>query len=280
MLYFNPDRDILQLDPGKNIPGFLTFLSDVRALDPRRTGVANLAMLSLAGLDLIPALNETETAALKESVSSLREVYFMSVERAGRMHSGPRNGIHYIRRYEMHRSRPIFSTAPAFERLKRDPRNIDLKHVFLGTSDPRAKIFQWRAFLKKWNIELEEDSIQYRILISCSLGSSRNPERIIDRETACRWLIKEDEKWMDLQRRHEESIIRRGGRVPIESPEDLDRAPQPAIGFWLFPIEAVGPLPDEIPDELSYHNQTGNLKAKRVVNMSKYWPELCLSVLA
>jgi len=54
--------------------------------------------------------------------------------------------------------------------------------------------------------------------------------------------------------------------------EDLEKAVKPAFGFWLFPLEALGPLPKEGTSvDWGIH-----FRAKRMVDMSEHWPELAL----
>jgi hypothetical protein len=47
---------------------------------------------------------------------------------------------------------------------------------------------------------------------------------------------------------------------------DMDEAVKPAIGFWLFPIEAL----DAIPEARTPWSEGSML------DLSKYWPELAL----
>ncbi|RSL49994.1 hypothetical protein CEP54_012134 [Fusarium duplospermum] len=71
----------------------------------------------------------------------------------------------------------------------------------------------------------------------------------------------------------------------------IDQAPQPAIGFWLFPIEFLGPIPPVGPDPAVPYSgpwvydkmdSTGRRRGKfrRNVDVSEYTPELCLFNLA
>ncbi|RSM12117.1 hypothetical protein CEP52_002631 [Fusarium oligoseptatum] len=75
--------------------------------------------------------------------------------------------------------------------------------------------------------------------------------------------------------------------VPEETDQELDQAPQPAIGFWLFPIEFLGPIPPVGPDPAvpyrgpwvydkmdSSGRRSGRFR--RNVDLSEYTPELCI----
>lgn len=280
ILYLHPELDVLHLSPGNSSSHFVDFLTTIRTQDPRGVGLTNLAMHNnninqLTGMD-ISTLDSIQKTSLKTSITNLRSLFFLSLESAGRMHTGPRNGIHHIRRYEMHRSRPVFSLTPSFERVGRDPRSIhrDLKKVFVGTFDPRGMIYKWLRLLDEWDVG-SRINIQYQFLVSCSPGGSSNPGVIFDRDSAAQWLVDEDDRWRERQRRDAHLITRRGGRVPVERPEELEQAPRPAVGFWLFSVEALGPM----PDHPRYDSHARSFKAKRVLDMSEHWPELCLSVL-
>jgi hypothetical protein len=57
---------------------------------------------------------------------------------------------------------------------------------------------------------------------------------------------------------------------PVESAEDLAKAVKPAIGFWLFPVEAIGDPNNYKPGRYWRH----------IFNMSEYWPELAVGKLS
>lgn len=276
MLYLNPELDILHVDPGKGQSRFVDFVDDMSMKDPRRVGLANIAMTGndinrLDGIDMAQ-LSATKRTSFTHWISSLRQFLFLSIEGAGRMHKGPRNGIPTIRKFEMHRSRPVLASIPTFERLPQDLRPIarDLRHVFVGTTDPRRMVFHWKKLLEEWGLDADlNSSIQYRFMISCCRGGAQEPSAIVDHQSAVDWLQEENEQWIKWQQKGS----RDGGL--IETPEQLEKAPQPALGFWLFPIQSLGALPaDEV-----YNDRSSFWRAKRVLNMSQHPPELCLSIL-
>ncbi|KAI1749479.1 hypothetical protein F4782DRAFT_513333 [Xylaria castorea] len=286
ILPFNPEFDILHIELGRDIYDFVDFLHDLRAHDPQSVGLLNLALdqdsvANLPGID-ISSLGLASRAALTDTLANLREVYFLCLENAGRVYLGPRGGIHTVTGFEIHRSRPIISTIPTFDRLKRDPRDgmtRDLSRVFVGTFDPRLMPYRWHLLLDTWKIHHPHRNPEYHFLVANGWGSGRmakKAKKISDRDSAAEWLRQEEERWVCGQERHSASILRRGGKLPVESPEELGRAPRPAIGFWLFPIEALGPVPG--PEALSNPQEHGfSWESKRVVDMRQHWPELCLA---
>ncbi|KAI1164127.1 hypothetical protein F5B18DRAFT_671608 [Nemania serpens] len=283
ILPLNPEFDIFHVRPGRGDHDFAHFLHDIRAYDSVGVGLLNLA-LDLNDVDCltridIPDLEPASRAAFTQTLRNLRHVFFVSIENAGREYLGMvLSGIHTNDRFEFHRSRPIMSLTPSFDRLARDPRQNmyrDLSRVYTGTPDPRRMVCMWRELLHQWNITHPPDEAPvYRFMVSTGWDTRRND--IVDRESAAEWLRHEDKRWHSNQLRYADVITRSGYDLPLESPEELERAPRPAIGFWLFPIEAIGPVPG--PEAL----EDGNgfvWKAKRVVDMRQYWPELCLACL-
>lgn len=267
---------MLHVNPGRGDCRFADFLHDLITNDPLQVGLANLAMTSNDSYRLesieVSRLSLARHMSLKRCLANLRQLWFLSMESAGRMFKGPRSGIPALTRFEMHRSRPILASIPTFERFPRDPRRIsqDLQHVFVGTSDPRRMIYHSHKLLERLGLASQVNSgIQYRFMICCSNGGSGGLSRIVDQETAADWLQEEDQRWAGWK----EKGIQRGHTV--ETPEQLEKAPQPAIGFWLFPIESLGKLPTHDVDDF----RDSFWKGKRVLNMSRYPPELCLTVI-
>ncbi|KAI0465978.1 hypothetical protein F4859DRAFT_338807 [Xylaria cf. heliscus] len=285
-LLFNPEFDILHIQPGREIYNFVDFLHDLRAYDPQDAGLLNLALdnncvANLSGID-ISSLRLASRAAFMDTLANLRQVYFVCLESVGRIYLGPRGGIHTVTGFEIHRSRPIMSTIPTFDRIAQDPRGgmtRDLSRVFVGTFDPRLMPCRWHLLLDVWQISHAHGNIEYRFLVANGWGSgriARSAIKISDRDSAAEWLRQEEERWIVGQERHATSILRRGGKLPVESPEELEHVPRPAIGFWLFPIEALGPMPDQLA-LLNLDEHRAPWESKRVVDMRQHWPELCLA---
>ncbi|KAJ2991024.1 hypothetical protein NUW58_g2675 [Xylaria curta] len=287
-LFLNPEYDILHIQPGRDIYHFADFIHDLRAHDPLDVGLLNLALdhnciANLPNIDFSNLL--ASQAAFADTLANLRQVYFLCLENAGRIYLGPRGGIHTVTGFEFHRSRPIMSTIPTFDRVARDPRDgmdRDLSRVFVGTFDPRQMPCRWHLLLGAWQIRHPHQGPEYRFLVANGWGSGRMAKKaknISDRDSAAEWLQQEEERWIAGQERHAASILRRGGKLPVESPEELERVPRPAIGFWLFPIEALGPIPGS-DALLNPHDNGSSWESKRVVDMRHHWPELCLASMA
>lgn len=264
-LYLNPELDILYVQANLEM-SFMRFAADVRDRDPKVTGIVNLAM-DLNGVNSLDIYDELERQALTGILSKLKNVYFVCLESTGRMFLGPLNGVEAIRGWEMHRSRPIMGAVPSFRRVGRDPRPIadHLRRVFMGTCDPRQMFALWQKLLRKCGIE-PRTNMECRFVVACG---ARN---IVDCTSAEDYLQLEDKTWLQGLNAWEQRLGSNGG-VCYESAEQLEQAPQTAIGFWVFPIEAIGEMP---PIESSMEAVKGLLRPKRVEDLTRYKPELAL----
>lgn len=56
------------------------------------------------------------------------------------------------------------------------------------------------------------------------------------------------------------------GKIAVESLEELEKAVRSAIGFWSFPVDALGSLDEEA---------LGGMKS--AFDMTSHWPELALA---
>ena len=294
-LYFNPEYDFLQIRSGcpanDTLVNFLYHLK--YTFDPRRVGLLNLAMstndLNANDLhQLEPSeLDSGIKQAFLETLAQLHDVFFVSTPRAGRQILGPLSGI-LTSETILNRSLPIKAWAPTFERRNRDPRPIaeDLKHVFVGTSDPRTMLHSWRRLLKKWNVS--PPYIEYRFLLTFHPSLSQ-PRMVSDRESAQTWLEKDDARWRDLFEDDSAdstnpfaSYFKKknldwpwGPKLEKFKNEDLEKAVKPAFGFWLFPVNALGAFPEEGLSE----DEGFRPKTKQLLDLTQYWPELALSSL-
>ncbi|KAF2962787.1 hypothetical protein GQX73_g10780 [Xylaria multiplex] len=280
ILPFNPEFDILHIKPGRGDHDFAHFLHDIHAYDIQNIGLVNLALdgngvNSLTRIKL-SELQFSSRAAFTQTVLKLQQMFFISIENGGRTYSGVRSGIHTNNRFEFHRSRPIMSAIPSFDRLAWDPRENmerDLSRVYVGTFDPRRMVCRWRELLRRWDIaHSPRKGPEYAFMVSTGWGASSRD--IVDRAGAAEWLRNEEDGWIKSQKRYASQILRGGYKLPLESVEELEKAPKPAIGFWLFPIEAIGPVPGW---EALAENSEFPWEAKRVIDMRRYRPQLCLA---
>lgn len=190
---------------------------------------------------------------------------------------------------EVYCSRPIMPAIPKFDRLPYDPRlhiKTSLKNVYLDCLEPRRLVHSWFRLMTRCNVKHDHE-VDYRFLVAfggrlCRLytietqfavdegwrgrrwrpkGYELNPE-ITNRDATISWVQRKDETWREPVREIREKEEGEEKKEEEEQEEEGDeeliggsfQEPElplrPAIGFWFFPIEALGPLPDitkEIP---------------------------------
>ncbi|PKS08155.1 hypothetical protein jhhlp_005431 [Lomentospora prolificans] len=269
MLYFNPELDFLDLKG--QVSDVVAFSHDVHANDPRNVGLVNVAL----GPNTLTKLRYfgdeiTEPpaqAAFIAFLSRVREVIWVAHSLLGRQilpyhgFDDDKIGVRF------NHSMPIMGHTPRFELVKRDPRPIgpELKYVLTASSDPRSRRVQWRELLEMWQAHPAQPARE-RILFA--YRASPRSGLIWDVATAHLSLKEEEEGWLRTQKLRRASVRRFAKKdPPIEGPEELSKAVRPAIGFWLFPVEAAG-------DMVGY-----NARMKKVTDLSAYWPELALACL-
>ena len=283
-LHINPEWDFLHISaewPAKDtLVSFLYHLKTIH--DPRHIGLLNLAGdgngLNGNGLHelLLSDLDSEVRSAFVETLTQLREVWFVSTPRAGRQIVGPLSGLPTCETM-FNRSLPIMTVVPMFERLHRDPRAIaqDLK-ALTGLAGLRDVIQLWLQLLKKWRVV--PLGIDYRFLLAFDPTLAGDP--ISDRTSAQTWLQKEDDRWNG---RAPDDGFLKGKEVkwPVGAEnekyinEDMEKAVRPAFGFWLFPVEALGP----IDEEGFCKDQLYRPRGKAFLDMTEYWPELAMTSL-
>ena len=91
---------------------------------------------------------------------------------------------------------------------------------------------------------------------------------------------KEDDQWNE--RAPDDGFLKnKGVKWPVGAEdgkyrnEDLGKAVRPAFGFWLFPVEALGP----IDEKMLLEDEGSRSRGKAFLNMTEHWPELALSNL-
>ncbi|KAL9130836.1 MAG: hypothetical protein Q9217_001088 [Psora testacea] len=281
-LHFNPEYDFLHISPTWPVKDtLLDFLYHLKTThDPRHVGLLNLAV-DINGLNgndlhmLQPSDLDSEVrTAFVETLTQLHEVFFVSTPRVGRQIFGLMSGIPTSETF-FNRSFPIMATAPSFERLHRDPRPIaqGLRKVFTGTVFLRDVLHLWLQLLKKWRISPLQ--IEYRFLLAFDPTMAGDP--ISDRASAHRWLQKEDDIWRNPSGSgSDESFFRKKKNVkwPIGASaekfrdEDLEKAVRPAFGFWLFPVDVLGPLDGEGLSEEGGHLHSSMSKPSSSPNLN------------
>lgn len=252
-LYFNPEYDFLALESSHYAaPRFFHDLKYV--LDPRGVGLLNLIMPCTEGrtrgfLQLEPSDTEYGTA-FTATLTQLQHLFFSILVPQGRSNEFGAYGMSSL---YFNRSLPIFSRATWFERLDCDPRPVsgDLKAVFDCQFDSRPVVFSFRRLLEAWKISPED--LEYRVLLA---ADPNRKEQVEDVETAKSFLQKEHDRWRAAKSR----------QGVVEEETELEAVARPAFGFWLFPVDAIGPfLEDQFWEE-----------ENRVFNLSEYKPDLCV----
>lgn len=266
--YFNPEYDILQLGfipPAQQ--SLVDFLHDIRACDPQGQGLLNLAM-DINGVRSLRGMGKISVALAERcfisTLSQLREIIWMADSIAGRAIL-PMTGFDGVK-VQFNHSMPLKAAPPAFDILGLDHRSIgpDLKFVLTARSDPRRASSIWADIVKKWGIRPERPARQ-RVLFA------RTADVIRDIASAARYLKEEEENWLKSQQRpsrvyHQVKMFNKM-EPPVETLEERENAVRPAVGFWLFPVEALGSLDDDLRG------------MKKVFDLSGHWPELALSHL-
>jgi len=261
-LYLNPEDDILYLEAGwPTRDTLINFLYHLKVrYDPRHIGIRNLALehnfqmntTELTTPGEFSELDIAERTAFGEVVSELNEVYFTSTPSAGRQVAGIMSGLATSEVF-FNRSFPVFLNSSSFERHGRDPRPIshDLQRVLTGTFDGRDMVENWNRFLMAWNIAPLHT--EYRFLLAYDPERTGFAKKTLTRKVAKNFIDEDEEQWRKTQDRF----------VGEQIEEDSKAKVQTAFGFWLFPLEALGPM-------------HGVRRVKPILDMSAFWPELCV----
>ena len=283
-LHFNPEWDVLYISaewPAQD--SLIAFIHRLKTIhDPRHVGLLNLAIdgNGLTGNDIIgvePSEVKSETrSAFVETLTQLREVWFVSTPLVGRQITGPLSGFGTAEPI-FNRSFPIASTLPTFERLPRDPRSIskDLENTS-GLESSRDALQYWLRLLKKWQIS--PPKVRYRFFLAFDPRIAGG--NISDQVSARAWLEKQEDQWNGQGPRDAflpEDVQAKwpvGAQHEKYRNEDLENAVRPAFGFWLFPLEALGRIGGDglLVDET-------RPRGERLRDMTEHWPELGLSSL-
>lgn len=275
MLYFNPEHDMLHIEADAPVKETLIdFIWDLKAYDPRGVGLLKLAtdlesfcandLQYLKKSDLLLIRHRT---ALVETLSQLQEVWFVNVQASsgrGRKCRAPEITSAAL---QSDRTVPVRGGGPTFQRLGRDAREgleEELGHMYMGDIDPREILFRWRRVLRTWGVEHEPERVSYRLLVAKTPDWRGRP-----------WQVDEAE----LHGAVDHLALGRGGdRGTAGGQEGRDgklagrsNKRVAAVGFWLFPLEAIGVVGegDKLSD-MDFH-------PSRVLDMRDYWPELVLS---
>ncbi|KAI1177753.1 hypothetical protein F4777DRAFT_576569 [Nemania sp. FL0916] len=208
---------------------------------------------------------EEQDRVIRQSVTdtlhNLRQVFFVDIS-AGRLIPSWQalvNPHNYI-----NRSYPLASTSTSFQRVPRDPRAIGLDLTVINMGWTGSFLTEWNGALRKWGVT--NTTAETRLLVSCRL---HHGDDVHDQESAQSSLKEEDERYIDNGYPNwHASPYAWGDDVAAElSNEKLEEAVavRPAFGFWLFP--------PNIYDLAKNHHRHNEFS---VLDLTGYWPELCL----
>ncbi|KAF5010808.1 hypothetical protein FDECE_3051 [Fusarium decemcellulare] len=269
IFYFHPELDTLEI---RGEP-FASFAQDLWAHDTRSIGLINLAVSN----QFIPEepLPPITNSFLPQVLSRLRRVIFLYLGGVERMFLGEPRTTDYFEKYEVYRSRPIMAITTKFSRLSHDPRPYikpSLQQVYMDSPDPRMIIHRWFRMRRG-----RRQGVDFSVDLGWSLHVTA--QEIHGRDDAIGWVRQQDEKWRDtLQEMREEILEMENEGSYVEPYQNIERPLEPAVGFWLFPIEDLGLLPSMSHDH-NYHEDGGFWKSHRKIDLSKFEPELCFSYL-
>jgi hypothetical protein len=264
VLYYNPEYDFLRVSYCTGVANWaIEFIEQLKTVyDPRHVGLCNVAVKKQ---DLqIWAENDSETekaAAFIEIIANLREVFFLEETVGSRMVLGHLSDLDVDEVY-FNRSLPILPPTSGFRRIGCDSRPIahDLTRIVFSkhNRNPLETLSLWRHLCKHWGASCCQ--AEYRFVVA-----ERELRDVLDRACAERYVQREYGYWRD------NPVARR-----VE-PEDLTEAVKPSFGFWLFPMEAFGPMAKDgmVPD----YQAAPDMKADTPKDVTPYWPELVLSDL-
>ncbi|OHE96472.1 hypothetical protein CORC01_08235 [Colletotrichum orchidophilum] len=280
---------------------FFDFIHDLRAHDPKGRGLQHLVTeeddYRVPAHDTSPKRTFVEGRALEAfratAAKDLQSLWFKCTPRGARALSV----LDWMRAHVFNYGVPVFPSFTFFEPPLPDPRDgisRDLQKIGGSGCDPREAPLGWRMLLRDVDLRPEdmEKEKGNRNLDVRIMYASGEEEGIRSRRDAARVLHEEDFRWLELQWWFHGWDLPAGGgrgggdrpagcfstasglqarRPEFDGPEVLAAAPRPALGFWLFPVEAFGEVPEE--DE----EPRGWLKSKWIWDLSSHWPELALA---
>lgn len=269
-LYISPENDTVWAVCDQNSranPLLVSFLHDLVAYDPKGIGVVHLAIggttlndpSRLAELDPSHLQLPARQSITKLLSSSLKTVY--PVVTSMRCMLGCMSSPHA--QFHHNRSVPMFPCTQSYTYLDRDPRPIkaDLTHVAVEM-DPRRTLFLWNRFKVNFGVERP---INIRYIVSVIMPSE-NPA---SRAGFVSLLQRSDDEWVDWTARLGQQVW--GERMSKEEYEAQRTSLPQAAGFWSFPQEAFGDVPDvnQSKDMDAFHWQP-----KMVKDLSAFHPDI------
>ncbi|RSL47752.1 hypothetical protein CEP54_013249 [Fusarium duplospermum] len=273
-LYFNPEFDIIKLDPDSDAfdwshslisrPNyFADFAHQLWLKDPRRVGLVNFALENLWPAEINWELRlgqKANVSQLRDGLQRLRCVYFICCADLRLVSIWCHRMPELVAAKSIYlQEHPAMIYRNTFDRLPHDPRPVDLRAVQMGSEDPLKQVQGWFSMLSRLQVPTRDPPVAYR----CMVTRQPTPRATIkDRDTALKWI---NDKRKCFQ-----------GESSGKSPNflrDLRQESQPAFGFWVFPIECLEREHD-VEGDASRLGQ--NAELDRILDLSSFKPELCL----
>lgn len=272
-LHINPEHDVLQIRADAPVrQSLIDFLWDLKAYDPRGVGLLKLAVdlqgfcaHDLQYLKRSDVLLIRQRQALVETLSQLEEVWFVYMEAGRVLHKPPTEGPDDIV--------PFGGGMAAFDRVgpdRRDGVEAELRQLYMGSVDPRELIWRWKRLLRTWEVRHPPGQVKYRLMVA---------QKPVSR--AVRWSVGRLAQAMGLlnvrdQERREYAEFR-SDTVGDESTseqgtkEGTGEVKTAAVGFWSFPLDAVGEVGEgERLCDMDF-------RPNRFLDLRNYWPDLLLA---
>ncbi|KAK8002986.1 hypothetical protein PG989_002705 [Apiospora arundinis] len=254
---YNPEFDILHIQYFSTLQLLVDFVHDVRAHDCKGVGILNLALHIDWDNYTEEVIRGPGKTAFSETLESLASMWFeLTVYAGARVNqvpavsgepsSSPNPDFHY------NRSVPLYSGSKSFDRLARDPRDIDpdLKHICRGRIDSGFHKSYWDSLVKSFGVQ-RTTPIEIRLMVGGCM-SKQNFE-VVDRRSLWK-LLAEPWRWSGHRKNPTANTI-------------PDRGVDTVAGWWLFPPEAI-------PE--AGHQASGRGIDGSVIDVSAHRPELCV----
>ncbi|EAT91001.1 hypothetical protein SNOG_01352 [Parastagonospora nodorum SN15] len=219
---------------------FVPFLHDLRAYDPKDVGILRLALDDELVTNLYhmnPSLAEVAYKSFILSLKTLQQIIWMASSPIGRPITGVRSNLPTVG-YRFIHSMPIMSANASFDLLDPDLRPIqsELQYTATATIDPRKLSLVWHGFLTNTGI-IRQPRPQELVLFAAEPWA--HGPQVRNGDAAKIFLHEEHEGWLRGQEESSSLVKKNAGKVPVESPEEFEKAVRPAFGFWLVPMSAL-----------------------------------------
>ena len=173
-----------------------------------------------------------------------------------------------LREIRVNRSYPVHAATETFD-LIADSRSIDadLQMVSVGW-DPRSMACLWQQMERNFDIVRGPGTTPDYVCHISSPLYNKAEQLIIRSSTEAKTGLQLD--YQDWRSSWEKGgWCERVGYADPDTPEALANAPLPAFGFWVFPLDAFGKVPEEDFEDIRWDNQM-------VLNLQQHRPQLGL----